>query len=146
MWSGGVTHEAATIVIEVQGSEEVRVSLDPGLTNPIYSAMKLDGIHKITVGGLLEQTVYYYGIVDVAVGKFETVTLEPYSFSFALGNCADSGYDAAVFRELIEKHPKFLLHIGDIHYEDIDVNDVDERIRALQLVFSSESQASVVFI
>ena len=144
MWSGGVTDDSAVIVVETDGMQEIRVSQDSALSNPIHSSVKAAGIHKITIGGLAERTKYYYGIPNVVVGQFETVTYSAYNFSFAMGNCADSGYNTQVFTELLEKNPKFLVHMGDLHYEDVDSDDVQERIEAVQLVFSSETQVRLL--
>lgn len=133
-WAGAVTSTGATVAVKLANTStaRLRVSPDPGLTTDIaYSAPAspdVNGIAKLVIDGLVPGTQYHYavemdGFVDTSrVGSFRTGPAEAGSFVFAFGSCC-GGQSADTFSEIRSHDPDFFLHLGDLHYGNISVND-----------------------
>lgn len=104
-------------------------------------------------GTLTPRTAYYYGItrpqrtpnsavVAGGVGFFVTPAPEGsrMDFTIATGSCADTGSKSSSFSEVLSLNPLVFFHLGDMHYEDLNTLDVDERLRAYDRVMGSPSQ------
>ncbi|KDO26408.1 hypothetical protein SPRG_08211 [Saprolegnia parasitica CBS 223.65] len=48
----------------------------------------------------------------------------PTSFEIAFSSCADQDSNPKVFETIAKHNPLFFLHMGDLHYDNIEVNDV----------------------
>ncbi len=57
-------------------------------------------------------------------GLLRTVPRGPASFTFAVGACALTGSNGAVFDAVRELDPLFLAVLGDYHYANVDTDDV----------------------
>lgn len=55
----------------------------------------------------------------VPPGRFRTFAEGPQSFRVAVGACAKTGSRHPVFKAIRAASPDLLLHVGDMHYEDI---------------------------
>lgn len=147
MWSGGVTDTTAVLVVEIEDvAEEIRISEIPDLSSDCSSCVidKIEhhlNVRKVFVSGLESRTRYYFGVVGKEpIARFKTISYEAHDFTFALGNCADTASDYDIFYELAQKDADFLIHLGDIHYEDIGEANVQARVDGYSKVFSSKSQ------
>lgn len=109
----------------------------------------------IQVEGLTNGTQYYYFITDDSSdnanggyrykGKFRTPQPEGTRFNFkvATAGCATTGSRANVFRHIAEDDPLLFLHLGDFHYEDLNVDNVTTRLTAIDMVMGSKTQAEL---
>ncbi|KAH9156784.1 hypothetical protein AeRB84_001328 [Aphanomyces euteiches] len=61
----------------------------------------------------------------------------PQSFKFAFSSCADEDSDPQVFKEIERHDPLFFVHMGDLHYANIEVNDVNVFRNAYESMFES---------
>jgi len=74
--------------------------------------------------------------------SFQTtgVALTPYNFTFGAASCADTGSASSVFNLLKEENLGFFIHMGDLHYKNIDTNETERFYNAYYQVFSSSTQ------
>ncbi|GLD95815.1 hypothetical protein PINS_up004493 [Pythium insidiosum] len=80
--------------------------------------------------------------VVVRRGTFSTPAADgsPFSFRFAFSSCADEQSDPRVFTEMATQwRPLFLLHMGDLHYHNLEVNDVSRFRAAYHSLLTSPS-------
>ena len=74
-----------------------------------------------------------------------TSTMDAGGFKFATAGCAWTGSASNVFTEIAnEPDLLFLLHLGDLHYEDLDTTDINTRIEAYDKVMASPSQRQLL--
>jgi phosphodiesterase/alkaline phosphatase D-like protein len=135
-WVGAVSTTGATVAVKVANASRarLRIARDNALTVDLtYSTRRLlddSGAAKLVARDLRPATQYYYGVeVDGSLhrgkmGSFRTRPADPRSFTFAFGSCC-SRVTADVFSEIRAHDPDFLVHLGDLHYENIDTDDVD---------------------
>ena len=133
-WVGAVTPSGATVAVGVTEASTARLKLatDAALSADVtYSALGTPddaGLLKLVAEGLEAATQYYYGVeVDGGVkskrtGSFRT-SFARGSFTFAFGSCCSNPW-ADVFEEIREQDPDLLVHLGDLHYGDISIDDV----------------------
>ncbi len=133
-WAGAVTPTGATVAVKLANASAARLKVapDPGLTTGIlYSATAspdVNGMAKLVIDGLVPGVRYYYGVevdgvVDTTkVGRFRTSPAAAASFVFAFASCCNAP-DAGAFSEIRGHDPEFFLHLGDLHYGNISVDD-----------------------
>jgi alkaline phosphatase D len=158
LWSGALMPTSARVnarIAHESNSVRLLVSVNPDLSNPIRSGPFIattatnNRMVSIPVAGLNPGTPYYYGIESASLvddtnrGRFRTPVYGPQSFSFALGSCADTGSEHAVFDTIRSLNPLFFLHTGDMHYENIGVNDVTLFRGAYDTVLASATQSAL---
>ncbi|MEL6822411.1 MAG: alkaline phosphatase D family protein [Calditrichota bacterium] len=157
LWSGGITSDSAVVNAKMTEDSTIRlvVSADSNFTNPIYSAFadadenNNNRVVRLELNGLSANTTYYYAVEEAGnlitnkTGKFRTFPVGEATFSFALASCARSESDRKVFETIENKSPLFFLHMGDMHYEDIDDNDRDLYRSAYDEVHESSRQSSL---
>lgn len=113
-----------------------------------------EAIETVTLSGLVNGTQYSYHVSAssadnatdiVRKGTFRTPQPEGTRFNFrvATAGCATTGSRASVFRNILEDDPLLFLHLGDFHYEDLDTEDVDKRIAAIDMTMGSAPQADL---
>ncbi|ETW04391.1 hypothetical protein H310_04674 [Aphanomyces invadans] len=61
----------------------------------------------------------------------------PVSFKFAFSSCADEDSDPEVFQQIASHDPQFFVHMGDLHYANLEVNDVNAFRGAYESMFAS---------
>jgi phosphodiesterase/alkaline phosphatase D-like protein len=138
-WSGAVTSETATVVARIVqprfASLEVSPERDFARWETFPAQRTMDGapagLVRFYATRLQPDTLYHYRIRagnerdSLFTGTFRTFPHpgRATSFRFAFGSCASTGSDHAVFAEIGYQQPAFFLHTGDLHYEDIAVND-----------------------
>lgn len=112
-------------------------------------AGSLGRMARYTLEGLTPDTSYSYFWIEQddstgedSAGQFRTFPAagEPARFSFAFGSCAQTGSEHPVFDEIRRLQPLFFLHTGDLHYENIAVNDQALYQNAIARVFASTVQ------
>jgi hypothetical protein len=134
-WVGAVTTSAATVVgkfADLGGvNPQFRYSVNSDMSSATtMSAVTPDaqGVARFNVSGLAANTRYYYkfvvGSTVIDGGSFNTFPSTG-SFTFGFASCRNSGNDTSVFGDLLTRDPNtlFFLEIGDLHYEDIGVED-----------------------
>ena len=125
------------------------------LSEPRYSGLHTahsllnDRIVSIRVADLRPNTVYHYalevaGEVDRSKqGQLRTPVDGPFSFTFAVGSCARTGSTHPVFNIIRAHRPLFMLHMGDLHYANIDENDPALYQAALRAALTAPTQAAL---
>jgi alkaline phosphatase D len=157
-WSGAVTPTSARVTAKLsEDSEAVRlvVSQNEDLSLPVYSdsyqaiTTLNNRVVSIIVDDLLPATRYHYaleseGKIDpVHRGKFRTFAEGPASFMIAFGSCAETGSSHPIFETIRNLDPLFFVHTGDMHYLDINTNDLSRFRQAYETVLASPSQAAL---
>lgn len=118
------------------------------------------GIADIYVSGLEGDLEYEYlawvqaykdlgnGLADIGknyglLGSFRTAPLisQPSNFSFAFASCADNRSNHLVFDAISDDKPLFFIHMGDIHYGNIEIADSSAFHYMFDMVFDSPRQA-----
>ena len=110
-------------------------------------------VKAISIDTLEPRTPYYYGITRPQrtpnsavmagnVGYFVTPAPDGtrMDFTIATGSCSLSGSKSSSFSEILALNPLMFIHMGDIHYEDLNTLDIDERLSAYDRVMGSPSQ------
>jgi alkaline phosphatase D len=103
----------------------------------------------LDISDLTEDTQYYYAIedrdgnIDERIGKFKTIKMGAYSFTFAAASCAKNGSDHFVFDNIASQPIKFFMNTGDIHYRDIRKNDVSLYAKGYKELFNSSRQRNL---
>lgn len=111
------------------------------------------GVKALSVESLAPTTPYYYGItrpqrtansavVAGEVGFFVTPAPEGsrMDFTIATGSCSYTGSKSESFSDVLSLNPLMFIHMGDLHYEDLNTLDIDERLGAYDKVMGSPSQ------
>lgn len=119
------------------------VATDSGLNNivgestpqPTITTSGYNTVQQAKVVGLSPNTVYFYGMRVNGVVKdsvVNSITTQPSpgtvaSFRTAFGSCSkpsDSSRPDRVYRAIAARAPRFLLHLGDFDYSDVDYLDI----------------------
>lgn len=159
LWSGALTASSIRAKARINfDSSSVRLvaSTQPDLSSPIYSTYATadatnNRVADLPLYDLAAGTTYYYtveanGQQSALRGRFRTPDAPagtPFSFSLACASCALTGSSHPVFTTIRQKDPLFFLHLGDLHYQDIGVNDVNLYRQAFDSVLASPTQAAL---
>jgi len=161
MWSGAVTPTSARIVAATPQSSG-QVALEIGTTSSFETPRTvtpdvtdassdgngvLDGVLHFTLTDLLPDTRYHYRlveqetVVDRPTGTFRTFEDGPHSYEVAIGGCAATGSRHAIFDSIRATSPDLFLHLGDMHYSDIAVPEIQRYRDAYATVHASPEQS-----
>jgi alkaline phosphatase D len=157
MWSGAITPTSARVNARLDhDSSTVRLHVSPNadLSSPITSGFftadtSNNRMVGISISGLSADSQYHYGIESGGMvdgsnrGMFKTPAVGPQSFTVAFGSCAQTGSAHAVFDTIRSLNPLFFLHTGDMHYEDIGVNNQNTFRAAFDTVLASSTQSAL---
>lgn len=154
MWAGGVTSTSATVVARVTGgSLPVRLRVVPvegGSSAPIEpaSADRISGIVRFQIPALRPATRYSYQVMQGTepwreAGQLRTMGEGPHNAVVLFGSCASTGSNAAIWDTMRASRPDLLIHMGDLHYEDITRNDPARFRAAFDRVLSSPRQGAL---
>lgn len=159
LWSGAITPTSARIKAKISDEGAVaRVACTgfPDLTGLSFSPPDTallavsNRVIDASVSGLVPGTKYYYaveidGVLDTSkVGQFTTfLEYGAGIFTIALGSCAATGSNHAVFQTIRAYNPLLLLHMGDFHYQNIAVNDRNVFRAAYDVVLASPNQSAL---
>jgi len=151
VWSGGVTARSAVVKARVaRAGMPVRLVIiragDPAATPQVHDTRADDGgIAGFVLEDLEPATRYRYRAdVDggsALTGTFRTFGDGPWSFRLAFASCAETGSASSVFDAIRTAQPDLFVHMGDFHYEDIAVADVERFRRAFDAVMASPTQS-----
>lgn len=109
-------------------------------------------VDSVTVTGLESNTKYYYATYNngdniVQKGSFTTAPEEGVRtpFSFVASGCSWTGSKHAIYQTILDEEPDalFFAHLGDFHYEDLNVEDLGRRIEAIDSVMNSGTQQAL---
>lgn len=130
----------SSVTVSVQttkyaASVRLVVSTSVSLSSPLYSGSSatVNNIVKLTKSGLSPGTQYYYGVeidgvLQTAItGKFKTPSATAGvagSFKFAFSSCAADGSNHPCFDRIRAQDILFFAHLGDLHYQNIGVNNI----------------------
>lgn len=157
-WSGAVTFDSATVVARlgsVRTDSRLEVALSADFTGA-WSFAPQPGVPgddpavvRFTAAGLRPDALHFHRIVaggdTGTVGTFRTfpVSGAPASFHFAFSSCARTASNHAVWAEIQRRAPLLFLHFGDLHYEDITVDDRAAFRAAIARVLTAPAQAAL---
>ena len=163
-WVGGVTSTSAIIKagIDRNASAELILSRSATLSDPVrlaptgITASPEMRVVAFTPTGLPPDTQFHYalkvGTAEPAIdrqGRFRTFPSENSraSFTFACAGDAKGGEifsgfsNHRVFDVIREEDPLFFLHLGDIHYDNINSTLVARHVKGYRDVLNADRQA-----
>ncbi|MDH3892204.1 MAG: alkaline phosphatase D family protein [candidate division Zixibacteria bacterium] len=158
MWSGAVTSQSALVKARLTTSGAVArlvAGTNPNLSAPLYSQpdtaehSENNNVVSLSVDGLTADRQYYYAIeingsiMSDSIGRLRTLPENITSYSIALGSCAWTGSSHTVFETIRSLDPLFFLHMGDMHYENIAVNNRDVFRQTYDEVLASLTQSAL---
>ncbi|MFB6232086.1 MAG: alkaline phosphatase [Salinibacter sp.] len=156
LWAGGVTDSSARVVARPEDPQaRVRLAVDqsgtwtdPTLIEGARAATNRN-VRHFRLTDLAPRTTYHYalsinGRIDTTrSGQFQTFADRPFSFRVALGACARTGSNHPVFGAIRKAQPDLFLHMGDMHYEDIDETTPGPFRTAYRTVHASPRQSAL---
>eukprot|EP00947_MAST-08B_sp_MAST-8B-sp1_P006010 g6010.t1 len=81
--------------------------------------------------------------LDRGSGGFRTAGLSGTDFTLAFSSCAITGSDHVVFRAIQRRDPLFFLHMGDLHYGNIEEDDDARYAAAFDAALGAPSQSAL---
>ncbi|MGH9800358.1 MAG: hypothetical protein ACRD82_08340, partial [Blastocatellia bacterium] len=157
-WSGAVTSNSAVVKVAVENSLNVRLALSRNsdltsaqMISPNQVSTSEMKVVAFTPNGLQPNTQYHYaleinGKLDGEKrGRFHTFPPEdqPASFMFVCAGDADTGSDHEVFDVIRNEQPLFFLHLGDLHYSDVNSTLIPKYRRAYQKAITPGRQSAL---
>ena len=159
-WSGGVTAREAVVVARLENAEaawlEVSESADFATARRVNAQpshpAQLTAVMRFAIEGLQPATRYHFRVrtADEAASRAATGTFvtfpaegERASFRFAFASCARTGSTHPVFTRIAREEPLFFLHTGDLHYEDIELDDPEAFRAAYDATLRSQTQGAL---
>lgn len=157
-WSGAVTSNSATIKAAVKNGSTTRLALSrnsdlsaaeiisPRTTiNPDMTVVAFD------LNGLQPNIQYHYAlqingqIVNEKRGRFRTFPEpdKPASFMFVCAGDADTGSEHEVFEAIRREDPLFFLHLGDLHYANVNSTLMAKYREAYRKTLKSKTQSAL---
>lgn len=154
MWCGAVTTTGCSVRVRPRVEFEnaaLLVSTDAGLAGatPTPLADLYDRVADFAVDGLELDTRYWYalevdGEVDrTRIGTFRTFPDRARPLRLAFGSCARTGSNGAVFDAIRAAQPDVYVNLGDFHYGDIFVDDVDDYRQVFDVQLTRPAQAAL---
>jgi phosphodiesterase/alkaline phosphatase D-like protein len=156
LWTGAVTENSVTataVVTEAIDPIRLVASTRADFSGFLHYSDPLDchtdyRYGRGRIAGLTSDTAYHLGVTiggalatDV-IGTFRTSPAGRHSFSFAAGSCAKTGSKALVFDNIRRRALDFFVHLGDLHYENIEENEEARFHAAYDKVFQSRRQGA----
>ena len=151
IWTGGVSSSEATVAFKAEEPFETAV-----VTATLADGTIAARTDVATVGGLVGQGVLTDLVpattyaVDIEIdgrhgrtGSFTTFGNDPDHIRLAVGACARVGSNGAVFDAIRATEPDQYLIIGDFHYGDNTVDDVDDYREVLDITLTRPGQAAL---
>ncbi len=160
VWLGAVDTRSATVTagglepgtvaelnswpIEASGGRPASGSVTAGTVDEY-------GVARFELADLDAATRYGYAVASPDVGdderledgEFETFAEGPQDIVVALGSCARTGSNGAVFDAIVAEEPDLYLALGDLHYGNIDATDPEPHIDAYGRSLRQPGQAAL---
>ena len=160
VWCGGVTATSANVVVRLAAAGvPVRLqvgktaSLSPSVFSaPVSTAAVAGNTVTLTVQGLTANTDYFYGVEVAGVlrteaasrGRFHTFPLGSSSFRIGFASCSDNRHaDQTAFDAIVRENPVLFIHMGDLHYDDINSTEVNDYRGAYDRVLNQPNQSAM---
>jgi PhoD-like phosphatase len=154
IWSGGVTANSAVVVARLDDDVDVAVldvaSVAGGPRHAVRASPDDDRIVRWQIDGLEPGTDYtYVAVLDGdrdggrGVGRFRTAPAGPRPITVAVGSCARTGSNGAVFDTIRAVGPDLYVVEGDLHYGDVSDSDPDTFLGLYGTVLTSPAQAAL---
>jgi PhoD-like phosphatase len=154
IWSGGVTTTRASVVARLEDDAELAQlevrSLAPGVRDAVGGVPDADRVVRWQVEGLEPGTAYSYAVVvdghrDVGrgTGGFSTPPAGPGPITVAVGSCARTGSNGAVFDAIRAVDPDLYVTSGDMHYGNVSDDDPDAFLALYDSVLTAPAQAAL---
>lgn len=130
-WSGAVT--TSSFAVAVKGTKTLSLTVSPnadlsGATTFGPITVDANGSGKLVATGLTAGTRYYWAVVAEGVanathrGSVKLPAVGAHSFSFWASSCAQTT-TGPVFDRIAASGADFGIHMGDLHYANINTND-----------------------
>ena len=160
VWCGAVTGTSANVVVRLT-SAGVPVRLQVGktasLSPSVFSvsattAAASGNTVTLTVQGLTANTDYFYGVEVAGVlrteaasrGRFHTFPLGSSSFRIGFASCSDNRHaDQTAFDAIVRENPVLFIHMGDLHYDDINSTEVNDYRAAFDRVLNQPNESAM---
>ena len=140
LWLGGATDRSAVIVAAgfEPGTTAVILLGDPQRPSAELAApVDTFGLARFELVGLDPATTYNYSVVAAqsdhpkrADASFTTHDTGPQDLRIALGSCARSGSNGAVYDAIVASQPDLFLALGDLHYGNLASLDPADHVAA----------------
>lgn len=103
-------------------------SIDPADIRELiaFNTSTVRAFHMV-LEGLQPNTEYTWSALGELHGRFKTPPPlnTPFNFTFAFASCADNDSNHELFSLIPHnEHPLFMLHLGDLHYGNLVMNDI----------------------
>lgn len=156
-WHGAWTHESFGVsgqASDVGASVRLKASTAFDFSeDPVWSEAVItdeNRCFKTEIDGLTPGTQYYWGleidgVLSLVIGRGNTFP-EPgtlTTFSFATTSCVETGLNAFVFDVIRSRDPAFFLHTGDMHYFNLNDQNIMTYLNCWQTVMSSIRQSNL---
>jgi len=142
MWTGAVTNSSFSLTIRGKIGSTLEVSSSQS-GNMVYNDTIDDEVVRVDLTGLESETLYTYRVGN-EVGSVRTFASSIQSkLRVALSSCGFSGSTSNVYSEIANQNVDLFLHQGDMHYEDITVNQTERFLDAFDIVHASFSQTEL---
>jgi uncharacterized membrane protein YhaH (DUF805 family) len=149
---GGITSSSATSRIRTDSDSQARmfVVTQNSQMAQSFNISFSNHVASIDVQNLSPNTAYDYQTLGaenqvVNSGNFRTPALEGtrMNFTIAAAGCAWTGSTSDIFSKIAATQPLLFVHLGDFHYQDINVDNVETRVQAIDKVLQSKPQAQL---
>ncbi|MFN0111577.1 MAG: alkaline phosphatase D family protein [Blastocatellia bacterium] len=157
-WSGAVTSNSAVVKVAVEPNRAARLAFSRNsdltaaqMLSPSGSSLSEMKVVAFNPTGLQPNTQYHYALeIDGKLdgekrGRFRTFPTEdqPASFMFVCAGDADTGSEHEVFDVIRNEQPLFFLHLGDLHYSDVNSALEAKYRKAYKKAISSKTQSAL---
>jgi hypothetical protein len=154
IWSGGVTTTQAAVVARLDGEAEVaELEVHPvaaGEGHVVRGAPDAERIVRWQVEDLQPGTAYAYSVVvdghrddGRGTGRFRTSATGPASITVAVGACARTGSNGAVFDAIRAVDPDLYIATGDLHYGNVADDDPGAFLSLYDRVLTAPAQSAL---
>jgi hypothetical protein len=154
IWSGGVTTTRATVVARLEDDVELADlevrSVAPGARTAVGGVPDADRVVRWRVEGLEPGTAYSYAVVvdghrdgGRGTGGFRTAPAGPAAITVAVGSCARTGSNGAVFDAIRAVDPDLYVAAGDMNYGNVSDDDPDAFLALYDRVLTAPAQAAL---
>lgn len=146
------------VTARVTGPDVIRLRLalaSSGATEQVTPPLAVNefGFVRHVFDGLAADTAYRVsvetpsGLQGALVGEARTPPAGPHSFGFASASCSTTGSNALIYDGIRARAEagdiEFFVHTGDLHYEDIAINDEALFHNAYDQVFAATRQRAL---
>ena len=144
MWAGSVTNESFAITTRGYRDKTLDVYLSSNETLLVHQSTIQNEVERIDINGLEPETSYTYRVGDNEIGRIRTfASFVQSKLRVGFGSCSTSGSTSSAFSELANQNLDLFIHLGDMHYEDISVNDSEKFLDAFDIVHASSEQTKL---